>query len=54
MLVRYSLGREDAAAAIENAVAAVLDKGLRTPDIAAPGQPTIGTIEMGKAVLAAL
>jgi 3-isopropylmalate dehydrogenase len=54
MLLRYSLGREDAATAVENAVAAVLDKGLRTPDIAAPGQPTVGTVAMGEAVIAAL
>jgi 3-isopropylmalate dehydrogenase len=54
MLLRYSLGREDAAAAVENAVAAVLEKGLRTPDIAAPGQVTVGTVAMGEAVIAAL
>jgi 3-isopropylmalate dehydrogenase len=54
MLLRYSLGREDAASAVENAVAAVLDKGLRTPDIAAPGQATVGTVAMGEAVIAAL
>lgn len=54
MLLRYSLGREDAAATIEKAVAAVLDQGLRTPDIAAPGEATSGTTAVGDAVVAAL
>ena len=53
MLLRYSLGREDAAAAIENAVVKVLGDGLRTPDIAAGGA-SIGTVAMGDAVVAAL
>ena len=54
MLLRYSLGREDAAAAIEGAVNGVLAQGLRTADIAAPGEPTIGTVAMGDAVAALL
>jgi 3-isopropylmalate dehydrogenase len=33
MLCRWSLGREDAAAAIEGAVAAALSDGYRTPDL---------------------
>ena len=54
MLLRYSLGAEDAALSIENAVAHVLDTGLRTADIAAPGETTISTAQMGDAVVAAL
>ncbi len=54
MLLRYSLGQEDAAVCIEEAVARVLADGLRTPDIAAPGQPTVGTTAMGDAVSDAL
>ncbi|HHO67974.1 MAG TPA: 3-isopropylmalate dehydrogenase, partial [Gammaproteobacteria bacterium] len=51
---RYSLGEPAAADRIESAVGKVLDQGLRTPDIAAEGQPTVGTAEMGDAVVAAL
>jgi 3-isopropylmalate dehydrogenase len=54
MLLRYSLNHEEAASAIERAVSAVLDQGLRTPDIARPGEATVGTTEMSAAVLAAL
>ena len=54
MLLRYSLGREDAASRIEKAVEAVLAQGLRTPDIAAPTETPIGTVAMADAVLAAL
>jgi 3-isopropylmalate dehydrogenase len=32
----------------------VLDRGLRTPDIAADGEATVGTAEMGDAVIDAL
>ena len=54
MLLRYSLDQEAAAARIEAAVRAVLAQGLRTPDIAEPGKRTVGTSEMGEAVIAAL
>ncbi|GAB4459444.1 MAG: 3-isopropylmalate dehydrogenase [Armatimonadaceae bacterium] len=54
MLLRYSLGREDAARRIEAAVEAVLAQGVRTPDIAEPGAATVGTAEMTDAVLNAL
>jgi len=54
MLLRYSLGQLDAAAAIEAAVSTVLDSGLRTGDIARAGEAVCGTTEMGDAVLAAL
>jgi 3-isopropylmalate dehydrogenase len=54
MLLRYSLKREALAKKIEDAVGTVLAAGLRTGDIAAPGEARIGTREMGDAVLAAL
>ena len=54
MLLRYSLAAPEAADAIEQAVASVLDQGLRTGDIAAPGDQVVGTREMGNAVVAAL
>jgi 3-isopropylmalate dehydrogenase len=57
MMLRYSFGLETEAAAIEAAVGAALDAGLRTPDIAGHGggpERIIGTKEMGAAVLKAL
>jgi 3-isopropylmalate dehydrogenase len=54
MMLRYSFAEAVAAERIEAAVGRVLDQGLRTPDIAANGQPTVGTAEMGNAVVAAL
>ncbi len=54
MMLRYSLDQNDAATAIENAVAATLDKGLMTVDIATKGSTTINTKEMGDAIVAAL
>ena len=52
MLLRWSLGREDAARAIEKAVAATLDDGYRTQDIAsaADTRPPIGTSAMADLV----
>jgi len=50
MMLRISLGFRDAAHAIEQAVAAVLDAGLRTTDIAADKTRAIGTLEMGGAI----
>ena len=54
MMLRYSLGRPDAAARIEKAVAKVLQAGLRTADIHTPGTRKVGTQDMGDAVVAAL
>ena len=54
MMLRYSFGQEEPAERIEAAVGKVLDQGLRTPDIAAEGQLTVGTVQMGDAVVAAL
>jgi 3-isopropylmalate dehydrogenase len=54
MLLRHSLGQETEAQTIEAAVNAVLDAGHRTPDIAAPGETTVTTTEMGDLVVEAL
>jgi 3-isopropylmalate dehydrogenase len=54
MMLRYSLGRADLAERVEAAVSRVLDQGLRTADIARPGEATVGTVAMGDAVAAAL
>jgi 3-isopropylmalate dehydrogenase len=51
MLARWSLGREDVAAAIERAVAAALDAGLRTADLAAPGEDAVSTTGMTEAIV---
>ena len=54
MAFRYTLNSGPAADRIERAVAKVLADGVRTRDIAGGGGPTVGTKEMGEAVLAAL
>ena len=54
LLLRYSLGLEDEAKAVEAAVVSVLEAGDRTPDIAGPGVKPVGTTEMGDRVVAAL
>jgi 3-isopropylmalate dehydrogenase len=53
MALRYSFGLLQAADMIEQAIANVLAKGLRTPDIAAGGK-AVGTSEMGEAIVAEL
>jgi 3-isopropylmalate dehydrogenase len=47
LLLRYSLGLAEEAAAVEEAVTAVLEAGYRTPDIAGEGSTTVKTTEMG-------
>ncbi len=54
MALRYTLGLGEAADLLDGAVADVLASGLRTADIANPGQNTISTAEMGDAVIKAL
>ncbi|MES2997044.1 MAG: 3-isopropylmalate dehydrogenase [Verrucomicrobiota bacterium] len=56
MLLRFSLGENEAAAAIENAVAKTIADGFRTGDIATgrDGERKVGTREMGDAILARL
>ena len=51
LLARHWWDRPDVADAIEAAVERALASGIRMPDIAAPGEPTVGTGEMGQAVL---
>jgi 3-isopropylmalate dehydrogenase len=54
MMLRHGFGRADDAARIEAAVDAVLERGLRTPDLAGDGETAVGTSEMTDAVLAEL
>nr|WP_277602548.1 3-isopropylmalate dehydrogenase [Parahaliea mediterranea] len=54
MMLRYTLDKPEAAAAIEAAVSAVLDRGLRTADIRAEAETPVSTSQMGEAVLQAL
>ena len=54
MMLRYSFGELEAAAAIEAAVGSVLDTKLRTGDIMSAGCRQVGTEEMGDALCAAL
>ncbi len=51
MLLRYSFGLGKEADAVENAVKAVLKKGLRTIDIMDEGKTLLGTREMGDAIV---
>ena len=50
MMFRYSFNLPQEAAAIENAVDAVLNEGWRTADIAAPGEQAVGTLKMGELI----
>lgn len=50
-MLRYSLGRPEAADAVEKAVADVLESGLRTADIALKGQKALNTTAMGDAII---
>jgi 3-isopropylmalate dehydrogenase len=56
MMLRYSFGLDEAAAAVEVAVGRVLAAGCRTADIfrGAPGEIEVGTVEMGDRVTAEL
>ena len=51
MALRYSFGMLEEAGVIEQAIAAALAKGLRTADIASPGMTTVGTAQMGDAII---
>lgn len=54
MMLRLSLDQPQAAQDIEDAVSRVLSKGLRTADIAKPGEKTLTCTEMTAAILAEL
>src|SRR5213593_4511708 len=51
MLLRQGLKLPDAANAVDDAIAAALDAGARTQDLARPGEQAIGTKEMGTRVV---
>ena len=51
MMLKYSFRLEKEAEDIENAVKAVLEQGLRTPDIFSEGTTLLGTKEMGQAIV---
>jgi 3-isopropylmalate dehydrogenase len=53
-MLRYSLQQANAADRIESAVSSVLESGLRTVDNASAGMRSVGTREMGDAVVASL
>jgi len=54
MLLRHSFHLEREAACIEEAVSAVLAKGVRTADLAGRTHASISTVEMGKRVVEAI
>ena len=51
MMLRYALDEPAAAQRIEDAVNAVLDKGLRTGDLMSEGMTQVGCTAMGEALL---
>lgn len=54
MMLRHGLDRPEDAGRIDAAVDAVLDRGLRTPDLVGEGETAAGTDEVTEAVLAEL
>jgi len=54
MALRYSFNMIELATRVEDAISAVLSDGLRTADIAQDNRKTVGTEEMGAAILAKL
>jgi 3-isopropylmalate dehydrogenase len=54
MCLRYSFDLPKMADAIERAISTVLDQGYRTGDIKQDGCRTVGTREMGDAILSVL
>jgi len=52
LMLRHSFAMEAEARLIEDAVSAVLADGMRTGDIALPGEKVVGTTEMGDAIVA--
>jgi len=56
MMLRFSFAMVEASDAIDNAVAKVLDQGIRTRDIflGKPGERLVNTKEMGDAIIASL
>ncbi len=54
MMLRYSFGLDEAAGAIDNAVAATLEKGILTADLTKDTSKAVTTAVMGDAIVAAL
>lgn len=54
MMLRESFQLNDAADAIEKAIASTLARGIRTADIASPESKIVGTREMGQYIMEAL
>ncbi|WP_448383216.1 3-isopropylmalate dehydrogenase [Desulfosoma sp.] len=52
LMMRYSFHREDAASAMERAVAETIEAGFRTADIATRGETAVSTAQMGDAIAA--
>jgi 3-isopropylmalate dehydrogenase len=50
MLLRYGLRQPEAATVVEQAVAGVLKAGLRTADLARPGERAVGSRAMGEEI----
>lgn len=50
MMLRYTFGLLEEAAAIESAVKSVLTQGLRTPDLYTGAETLVGTKEIGQAI----
>ena len=50
MMLRYSFGQEQEAAAVEAAVSAVLREGVRTGDMMSEGKRLVGTEKMGELI----
>jgi 3-isopropylmalate dehydrogenase len=51
MMLRYSFGMDAAAEAIDNAVAATLEKGILTADLTNDKSKAVGTAAMGDAIV---
>lgn len=47
MLLRYGLKLHEAADLVDRAIAHAIDHGVRTADIAQPGERSVGTVEVG-------
>jgi 3-isopropylmalate dehydrogenase len=54
MMLRHSFGLEEEARAVEKAVTETIDEGLVTADIALPGAMSYSTVDVGRAITAAL
>lgn len=54
LMLRYSFGLEDEAAAVEGAVSRVLESGSLPADLAEPGAPAVGTEALGQMIASAV